>query len=206
MNISFKNKGFTLIELITVISIILILMGLLFPAVSSIKETAKRAQAKNDVTNLVTAVKSFYTEYGSYPNPSSSTTDMTFAGSSSSLTGTGNAALLSCLTGTSTTVNTRGIVFIEIPAVKTPATPKAGLSAGTWYDPWGTPYFVAVDLNYNNVVAAAPAYTDMNYTTSSDGLDTGVPTGVIAWSLGKDKTFGISGGKYTGSDDVISWQ
>ncbi|HEX5175388.1 MAG TPA: type II secretion system protein, partial [Chthoniobacteraceae bacterium] len=45
--------GFTLIELLTVIAIIAILMGLLFPAVNAVKENAKKVQAKNDVTQIV---------------------------------------------------------------------------------------------------------------------------------------------------------
>src|SRR5947207_2970004 len=47
--------AFTLVELLTVIAIIAILMGLLFPAIGIIKEQARKAQAKSDVTNIVAA-------------------------------------------------------------------------------------------------------------------------------------------------------
>src|SRR5206468_681521 len=59
--------GFTLIELLVVIAIIIILMGLLFPAFRGVQDQAKRAQAKNDLTQIVTAVNAFYTEYGRMP-------------------------------------------------------------------------------------------------------------------------------------------
>ena len=62
-----NRSGFTLIELLTVIAIIAILMGLLLPALNAAKNAAKKAQAKNDLTQLVTAVKAFYTDYGTYP-------------------------------------------------------------------------------------------------------------------------------------------
>ena len=59
--------GFTLIELLVVITVIAILMALLFPAFKGVQDQAKRTQAKNDVTQIVTAVNAFYTEYGQYP-------------------------------------------------------------------------------------------------------------------------------------------
>src|SRR5207249_6509603 len=61
------ENGFTLIELLIVISIIVILMGLLFPAFKGVQDQARRTQAKNDLTQIVTAVNAFYTEYGQYP-------------------------------------------------------------------------------------------------------------------------------------------
>jgi hypothetical protein len=32
-----------------------------------VQDQAKRTQAKNDLTQIVTAVNAFYTEYGKYP-------------------------------------------------------------------------------------------------------------------------------------------
>src|SRR5437879_12031805 len=61
------SSAFTLIELLVVIAIIIILAGLLFPAFSGVQEQARRTQAKNDLTQIVTAVNAFYTEYGKYP-------------------------------------------------------------------------------------------------------------------------------------------
>src|SRR2546423_5952954 len=66
------KNAFTLIELLVVITIIIILMGLLFPAFRGAQDQAKRAQAKNDLTQIVTAVNAFYTEYGKYPLKDSS--------------------------------------------------------------------------------------------------------------------------------------
>ena len=199
MKIPLKIKGFTLIELISVISIIMILMGLLLPTLMGVKETTKKAQAKNDVINIVTSVKSFYTEYGSYPAVGG-TSGVLYTGTNA---GTSNATLLANLTGTSTvtgTLNPRQIAFIEIPTAKTPASPKAGLSGGVWYDPWGIAYNVAVDTGYNNQIPKAThLYQDPVFLT--------INTGVIAFSFGKDKQQGTNGNlTYANSDDVISWQ
>src|SRR5436853_4172265 len=86
------ENGFTLIELLIVISIIVILMGLLFPAFKGVQDQAKRTQAKNDLTQIVTAVNAFYTEYGRYPVLSTSKQYGTYDG-------TNNDQLLNILRG-----------------------------------------------------------------------------------------------------------
>src|SRR3954470_15092662 len=89
--------AFTLVELLTVIAIIAILMGLLFPAIGIIKEQARKVQAKNDVTNIVAAVKQYYTEYGKYPAvqdpPSTGGSDDLVGDSAVNPTGGNNNAL-----------------------------------------------------------------------------------------------------------------
>ncbi|MEI8341780.1 MAG: prepilin-type N-terminal cleavage/methylation domain-containing protein [Verrucomicrobiota bacterium] len=181
MTISRNKNGFTLIELITVISIILILMGLLFPAVSSVKEAAKKAQAKNDITNLVTSVKAYYTEYGKYPLPQSlySSTpeeDLTYNDKSGTAT---LIAFMKILMAKDTTENPRQIVFIEPPTAKQDG--KYGVfldssnNPGPFYDPWGKPYSVRIDVDYNNLIR------------SPDNDAVLLPTGVAAFSNGKDK-------------------
>src|SRR5207249_10450501 len=70
-----RKAAFTLMELLLVIVIVVILVGLAFPAFQGVLERAKKVQAKNDVTQIVTAVNAFYTEYGRYPT--TATTDAT---------------------------------------------------------------------------------------------------------------------------------
>src|SRR5438067_7180434 len=72
---SFRNAAFTLIELLVVIAIIAILLGFVFPVFQGVQDRAKKVQAKNDLTQIVTAVNAFYTEYGRYPNAAADTTD-----------------------------------------------------------------------------------------------------------------------------------
>jgi prepilin-type N-terminal cleavage/methylation domain-containing protein len=191
-----KEKGFTLIELLVVIAIIAALLGLVFPVFQGVLERAKKVQAKNDLTQIVTAVNAFYTEYGRYPLAGTITTDTAAtcgAGSSSS------KAVFDELRGKSTTLNTRQIVFISPAEDTSQINPKGKLgSDGQFYDPWGFAYTIRIDADYDNQVANP-------YTGSGGAGADPIRQGVITWSVGKDGTLGKSG-KYASSDDVISWQ
>ena len=207
-----SHRGFTLIELLVVIAIIAILIGLLFPAFSAVQNQARQTQAKNDLTQIVNAVNAFYTDYGKYPLV---TADTTYGPG-----GTANNLLFNVLRGIDTTNNPRQIVFISPPYVKNPANPRSAIATqatninlisvaiGDLVDPWGTPYNVRIDGNYDNQVANA--YTD----GSAGGSSTTTPpyalsSGVVAWSFGKDQAIGTRtppNASFTNSDDVISWQ
>jgi prepilin-type N-terminal cleavage/methylation domain-containing protein len=205
-----KTGAFTLIELLVVIAIIAILIGLLFPAFQAVQNQARRTQAKNDLTQIVTAVNAFYTEYGKYPLAAGITTDTTFGPGGSPAT---NETLFTELRGctaaagscpAAATINARQIVFISPPDVKDAANPRSGIGTaagnlGRYFDPWGNNYVIRIDGDYNNQVA--------NPYTANAGATPNLTIGVIAWSLGKDG-LGGSGDKNStnSSDDVISWQ
>jgi len=190
-----RKAAFTLAELLLVIVIIVILAGLIFPVFQGVLERAKKLQAKNDLTQIVTAVNAFYTEYGRYPT--SATTDATATYGPGGST-TENGGLFNELRATGLfTLNTRQIVFISPPDAKDQNNSRSGIktSTGGYYDPWTTEYAVAMDADYNNQIA--------NPYTSNAGATPNLQGGVIAWSLGKDR---VQGTDFKASDDVISWQ
>jgi prepilin-type N-terminal cleavage/methylation domain-containing protein len=193
-----EPEAFTLIELLVVIAIIAVLLGLAFPVFQGVLDRAKKAQAKSDVTQIVTAVNAFYTEYGKYPMSAITDATATYGPGGST---TENGALLSELRATTSVLNTRQIVFVSPPDARDQANPRSGIKSSTsgYYDPWGREYAVALDADYDNQITPNP-YGDNNGAGASP-----LRQGVIAWSLGKDRTLG-KGGKYTDSDDVISWQ
>lgn len=200
-------SAFTLIELLTVIAIIAVLMGLLFPALGAVKEQARKTQAKNDLTQIVTAVNAFYTEYGRYPADANTGADADdyFAGDDSN-----NNVLFDVLrvpsqtNGNALKYNPRLVPFLSVPVVKDTSAPKSGIGGnGRYYDPWGAPYRVRMDTNYNNNL--------QNPYSRNAGFDP-INSGAIAWSTGKDKegakdkTGASDKNAGTSADDVISWQ
>jgi prepilin-type N-terminal cleavage/methylation domain-containing protein len=206
-----KTGAFTLIELLVVIAIIAILIGLLFPAFSAVQNQAKRTQAKNDLTQIVTAVNAFYTEYGKYPLAAGITADTTFGPGGIPAT---NETLFTELRGctaaagscpAAAVINTRQIAFISPPDVKDAANPRSGIGTaagnlGQYFDPWGSNYVIRIDGNYDNQVA--------NPYAANAGANP-LRIGVIAWSLGKDQLGGVGSADKnagTAADDVISWQ
>ena len=130
-----KSAAFTLVELLVVISIIVILAGLSFPAVNGALDSAKKTHAKSNAVQIAAAVSAYDMEYGKLPTFAGTTVDQT-------------------LVGILTTNNSRGIVFLEAPAWKKG---KGGTNDKGYCDPWSsnTPYSIALDTDYDNQVSVS---------------------------------------------------
>ena len=204
-----RAGAFTLIELLVVIAIIVVLAGLSFPVFQSVQNSARRTQAKNDVTQIVTAVNAFYTEYGKYPTAETTDAAATYG------PGNKNAAIIfnELRAQAAATLNTRKIVFISPAEDTAQLNPKGKIGSDSqFYDPWGSAYSIRIDADYDN-------QTTNPYGATGGAGPAQIGQGVIAWSLGKNgrlgggaaatTTFSKENGTadvYTSSGDVISWQ
>ncbi len=84
--------------------------------------------------------------------------------------------LVDTLTAVTTTDNPRKISFIEINAWKKG---KSGTnSSGAFLDPWGGPYYVVMDYNYNNTLDASVGTNNTN----------GLRKRVAVWNNPSDQT------------------
>lgn len=63
-----RRPGFTLIELLTVIAIIGILAGVLFPAIGGIRKRARQSSAQTAFSQWASGIARYKQTYGFYPN------------------------------------------------------------------------------------------------------------------------------------------
>lgn len=68
--IAYAKTGFTIIELLTVLSIIVILLGILLPSLNAVKWYAKFTTQKNQLKNFDTGLRMFEIDFKEYPDSS----------------------------------------------------------------------------------------------------------------------------------------
>jgi prepilin-type N-terminal cleavage/methylation domain-containing protein len=220
------TSGFTLIELVVVTLIIATLAALTMTAASGVLDRAKKTQAKNDLTQIVTAINAYYTEYGKYPVTVTSTTTDAFFGTGTTPAGCTsygtNDKLFNVLrsytfgsdSANVAALNPRQIVFIS-PKVSPNSRGGIATTNNGYYDPWGTQYAVALDTTYNNALGTANPYSDTDGSAGPSPLQ----LGAIAYSYGRNGQIGGgaavgpgfgsesgTAGKFKGSSDILSWQ
>ncbi len=151
-------RGFTLVELMVVISIIAILVSMLFTVIIGAKDKARKKQALTEAYNIVLALKTYYAEYEKWPNQIYKTNDTTYFAN--------NYLVIRELVGQ----NQRKKAFLAVPTNQID-------SAGNFVDPWGIPYVICLDddLNGNCTISV----TNFAYYNSI-----GVPSRTNIYSYG----------------------
>jgi len=198
--LSRRKNGFTLVELLVVIAIIAVLAGLATPMALNALEKGKKISALATCTAIESAVNNFYTEYGGLP------TSQTQDEPAVNTTDAGSIDFLNILLGLKETadppMNTRAIKFLT---AKDGKAKKDGLiydqrsvaHVRGLYDPWGGPYMVMMDADYNGELKVQPAASTKSVTLHNRR--------VAVWSNGADCTNGGKGAKGKTIDDVKTW-
>jgi hypothetical protein len=149
-----------LIELTVVVLLIMLLMDF-FTAGQGMFDRARKTQAKNDLTQIVTAVNAYYTEYGKYPMADIKQGFDTLYGDPNR--SSGNEDVFNVLRAVASGVNAgdvlnpRKIIFFNANLPKNAANARSGVAgqdttgtngspikSGAVVDPWGDTYLVYI--------------------------------------------------------------
>ena len=116
-----SRKGFTLVELMTVVFIIGVLMAMLTAALRAARNRAQLTRASAEVRELTKAWKMYWVTYGEFP-----------FGSGNAVNQPMTAAAMAHLAAFDVSHNEQEIVFME-------------RDPGPFLDPWGSVYIVALE-------------------------------------------------------------
>jgi len=248
-----SRHAFTLVEMLVVIAIIAILAAMLLPVLAGAKKAAQKKQAAMEISQIVSAIQQYDSVYGRFPVPgevqtAAGTGDFTYGGSViasnspplSALYTTNNSEVIAILMDVTTNAVTHQ--FVNFGHAKNPQQtiflnakmsgydpskpdPQGGVDiTGVYRDPWGNPYVISMDLNYDEQcqdafyswTAVSSTAPPSNPTSGLNGLVN--PDGtlnnyryhgkVMVWSAGPDGKIDPLVPANTGAnkDNILSWQ
>jgi prepilin-type N-terminal cleavage/methylation domain-containing protein len=234
-------NGFTLIELLVVIAIIGILAAMLLGVLASAVNSAKSAKAKTEMSSLIAAIQGYDEAYGRYPVSTAvqnlanaANSDFTYGGSLLAAyaagIGPGNyttnnsevIAILMDITnypGGGWTVNTNHLknpqrtIFLNAHMSGDTNSPGVGTDL-VYRDPWGDPYVITMDLNYNEVCEDAFYKLPIVSASDANGLIL-QPDGnyayrgtIMVWSAGHNRSIDPEdpANDHENHDNVLSWK
>jgi prepilin-type N-terminal cleavage/methylation domain-containing protein len=152
------SLGFTLVELLVVVSIIGLLVGLLAAGIPLAIEKGMTAKAKGETTAIVAAIKAYKQEYGRFPGNPSIANRLFSSDSNPDIN-----ALMKVLSGDATATldgeiaNPKGVRFFEGAKIN---------ETITMPDPWGGQYLVLVDSTETGSVTYTNAGTPVDLRIS----------------------------------------
>jgi prepilin-type N-terminal cleavage/methylation domain-containing protein len=248
------RAGFTLVELLVVIAIIAILAAMLLPVIAIVKKKAQMTKAHLQCVDIANAIQAYDTAYGRFPVSAAAQTaagalnsDFTYGGPFLTPSGTtslgtqvssatfSNLEVIAILmddtdANIANGINTNHIKNPQqtkfLNATLTGDTISPGVGSDYVYrDPWGNPYIITLDLNYDEKC------TDEFYKTQKvSQVATGNQNGlyglvnttdaggngdhfdfrgkVMVWSAGPDKRVDpkVQANDGVNKDNVVSWK
>jgi len=209
------QRGFTLIEMLAVISIISILMGLALVGINAARERGDEAAVSSDIHFLKSSIHQFAEEWGSFPPSQLSDIDKTLRVNAVNV---GNETVFACLI-----TRRHGGPFCELAEDRwengdndnlTPPQLEVVKKKLDWLrgndqlleyvDLWRNPYVYIHHLDYGKEFSYQAADGRVFGVRAQKNSTTGTyysPLTFQLWSLGVDGKNDNGGG-----DDIVSWR
>ncbi len=190
------RQGFTLIELLVVISIIALLAALLLPVLAKVKEKSKITLARTDMRTIESAIAQYQATYSVAPTPKPLPGVDPMLGSDFSFNETNSDVIvilmdIDALANASHARNPQKHALLNAPLKQNITGQGVSTIDYNFRDPWGNPYVIAFDLDFDNAVAVTNSPAGQN--TSFQPLYiyepypyTRIPRSTLIWSLGPD--------------------
>jgi prepilin-type N-terminal cleavage/methylation domain-containing protein len=180
MKRTLSPNGFTLIEMLVVVTIIGILVSISIPTLSGVIQNAKKVEAKAFMSGMQQSLASYRTEYNNWPPFMRVTGDtdrkLENVGDWTDFYGTMTAK--TDYPGLDTE-NRRRIRFLDVPTKYLNDTQNP-TSATHFVDPWNQLYVMWVDANYDGVLRGLPNIQ------SGDPAGYDMPGEIAVWSRAND--------------------
>lgn len=165
-------RGFSLIEMLIVIGILLVLLALLMPAIGMARAYARKVTARNEIENIAAAWQHYYSEYQRWPSMATVEAPLRISGALGNVLHAGAVGI----------DNPRRMKFMAF---------KRFNVAGDPVSPWGDPdlgsgaapspsndyYYVIFDANFDNVIPS---------TVPGFPAATNIHQSAIVWTVNKD--------------------
>ena len=201
------HKGFTLVEILVVIAIIATVAAVAIPIGTRVYNNARATEAKTAMKQFDVAMNLYHQSHGSlnfgfdYTEESGFTSVEDPSDQTKAIATNNHDQLIAALTGDGDGTRTR-VKYLKLQSATDPdsdsvangITRDANNVAHGLLDPWGQPYYVQVDLDYDNIITlGSDAGSHANTVVNLGGSH------YLLISKGADGTFGTD-------DDVFSYR
>jgi prepilin-type N-terminal cleavage/methylation domain-containing protein len=201
-------RGFTLLELLVVMGILVVLVGLLLPGIRLARQRARMGEAKQTIQNVGLALQSYFGDHGDYP-PST----LKDVGIPTNRLNDGIESLVACLATTRMSGPYFDFPDVYLQNYDGDSIPDFNhsffddRSGYEFTDPWGNPYIYFHNRDYERPgVASRYRFQDgkVQQAAPAKSKKKGVFHGFDSyqlWSAGPNGENENGGG-----DDIPSWQ